>query len=36
MQDLITGWIDLDAVFPPPEDACNETFVDFSMPRWSL
>jgi hypothetical protein len=36
LQDLITGWIDLDAVFPPPEDACNEPLVDFSMPRWSL
>jgi hypothetical protein len=36
MQDLITGWIDLDAMFPTPENACNEPLVDFRMPRWGL
>jgi hypothetical protein len=35
MQDSITEWIDLDAVFPPPEDTCNEPFVDFNMPMWN-
>jgi hypothetical protein len=28
-------WIDWDAIFPPPNSACNEAFTGFSMPMWT-
>jgi hypothetical protein len=35
MQDSIAWWIDLDAGIPPPEDACTEPFVEWTMPTWT-
>jgi hypothetical protein len=28
-------WIDWDAIFPPGETACSDTFAGFSVPMWS-